>query len=155
MQLQPVGGTARQYSGTFSGDIAQFRAWSYNNGTSDTNNSMRDFFVNNLRVTTPGGGGSESYSTATVHIIREGGGTPPPNISNVDLALNGNGLEFTLTNSIPGAQYAVYATPFLFPSQNWQIVAGTVTNGSGGAIDLSITNGLLPTNYYRIGYIAP
>ena len=155
VQLQPVGGTARQYSGTFSGDIAQFRAWSYNNGTSDTNNSMRDFFVNNLRVTTPGGGGSESYSTATVHIIREGGGTPPPNISNVDLALNGNGLEFTLTNSIPGAQYAVYATPFLFPSQNWQIVAGTVTNGSGGAIDLSITNGLLPTNYYRIGYIAP
>ncbi len=129
----------------------QFHTWNYNCGT----DTERNVYFNSLAVTRSQAGGSESYSTATVHVIREGGGTPPPTISDVDLDLSGNGLQFRMSNSIPGAQYAVYATPFLFPSQNWRIVEGTVTNGTGAAIDLSITNGLLPTNYYRIGYIAP
>ena len=64
----------------------------------------------------------------------------------------GNGLQFGLTNSINGALYAVWASPTLIPTQNWQVVAGTERYGDGNAIDLTITNGLLPTNYYRIGY---
>ena len=155
VEVQPVGGTARQYVGTFAGEIAQFRAWSYNNGTSDTNNSMRDYFVDNLRITSPVAGGSESYSTATVHIIREGGGNTPPTISDVDTISSGGGAQFHLSGSISGAQYALYASPALFPSQHWQAVGGTVVAGTGGAIDLSITNGLLPTNYYRVGYTLP
>ena len=38
-------------------------------------------------------------------------------------------------------------------SKLWQIVAGTEKEGTGNAIDLSITNGLLPTNFYRTGYV--
>ena len=153
--VQPVGGTARQYVGTFAGEIAQFRAWSYNNGTSDGQNSNRDFFVNNLLITAPLAGDGESYSTATVHIIREASDTPPPVISEVDLISGGDGVQVSLTNSIPGAQYAIYDSHTLIPTQNWQIVAGTVVTGTGGAIDLSITNELLSTNYYRIGYTVP
>ena len=152
LQIQPVGGTARQYSGTFSGEIAQFRAWSYNNGKNDTNNWQRDFFVNNLRVTRQGTGGGEAYSAATVHVIREAGANTPPDIKDVELDLGGDGLAFNLTSSISGATYAVWASASLFPSQQWLLVEGTETNGTGSSIDLSITNGLLPTNYYRVGY---
>ena len=155
VEVQPVGGTVRQYVGTFAGEIAQFRAWSYDNGTSDTNNSMRDYFVDNLRITVPVGGGGESYSTATVHIVREPGSGSDPVISDIDPDLSGGRLTFNLAGSVSGAQYALYASPALFPSQNWQAVGGTVVTGTGGAIDLSITNGLLPTNYYRIGYTLP
>ena len=42
--------------------------------------------------------------------------------------------------------------PTLFPSQNWQKVAGTERAGDGNPMDLTITNGLLPTNFYRVGY---
>jgi len=152
LQVQPVGGTARQYSGALDGEIAQFRAWSYDNGTSDTNNWKRDYFVNHLRITSPGTGGGESYSSATVHVVREAGANPPPVISDMDVQGGGNSLQFGLTNSIDGALYAVWASSTLIPTQNWQIVAGTERYGDGNAIDLTITNGLLPTNYYRIGY---
>ena len=155
VEVQPVGGTARQYVGAFAGEIAQFRAWSYNNGTSDTNNSMRDYFVDNLRITSPVAGGSESYSTATVHIVREPGSGSEPVISDLDPDLGGGRLTFNLANSVSGAQYAIYASPALFPSQHWQAVGATVVSGTGGAIDLAITNGLPPTNYYRIGYTLP
>jgi Starch/carbohydrate-binding module (family 53)/Glycosyl hydrolase family 57 len=79
VEVHPLGGSARQYNGTFAGVITDFRAWSYNNGTLDGQNSNRDFYLDNLLVTTPVGG-SESYSIATVHIIRETDGSPviPP-----------------------------------------------------------------------------
>jgi len=152
LQVQPVGGTARQYSGSLDGEIAQFRAWSYDNGTGDTNNWKRDYFVNHLRIRSPGAGGGESFSSATVHVVREAGANPPPVISDMAVQGGGNGLLFGLTNSINGALYAVWASPTLIPTQNWQVVAGTERYGDGSAIDLTITNGLLPTNYYRIGY---
>ena len=91
--------------------------------------------------------------TATVAIVREASGTPPPDIADVDLIAGGSGLQFSLTTSISGATYAVWATSALIPTQNWQIVAGTEKEGTGNAIDLSITNGLLPTNFYRTGYV--
>ena len=81
--------------------------------------------------------------------------SPPPNISDADSILSGTGLQFNLTSSILNALYAIYDSPMLVPTQNWQIVTGTEVVGTGGAIDLSITNGLLPTNNYRIGYTLP
>lgn len=77
--VQPVGGTVRTYMGTFTGSIADFRAWSYNNGTDDGQNSNRDYFVDNLQITAPGGG-EGTYSTATVTIIRQGSGGESPSI---------------------------------------------------------------------------
>ena len=151
VEVQPVGGSVRQYTGTFSGPIAQFRAWSYNNGTSDTNNFHRDFFINNLGVTSMAGGG-ESTSAATVHVVRESGGDSPPLIAGMELQGGGNRLGFSLGSSVCGAEYAVWASSTLFPSQNWQKVAGTESNANGGPIDLTITNGLLPTNFFRVGY---
>ena len=90
-----------------------------------------------------------------MHVIRESGGAQPPNIQDVDPVSGTNGLQFTLTNSVAGAQYAVYSSLTLIPTQNWQIMTQTVETGTGGAIDLTLTNGLLPTNYYRVGYILP
>ena len=154
VEVHPLGGSARQYNGTFAGTIDNFRAWSDSNGTLDGQNSNRDYFIDDLRVTSPVAG-TPSNSTVTVHIIREAGETPPPDIADVDLIAGSGGLQFSLTNSIPGAEYAVWASAVLIPTQNWLIVSGTETNSNGGPIDLSITNGLLPTNFYRIGYTLP
>ena len=56
VKVTPVGGATRTFAGTVAGQISQFRAWSYNNGTADTNNWRRDFHFNNLSVTAPGTG---------------------------------------------------------------------------------------------------
>jgi len=153
VDVQPVGGTIRQYTGTFTNPIAQFRAWSYNNGTSDTNNSQRDYFINNLKVTRAASGNSAT-STATVHIIRQGDSNAPPFIHGFDPLPGNAGFGIRITSSISNAHYALYSTPFLFPSQNWQLVSGTMKTGTGAAIDLAITNFLSMTHYYRLGYIS-
>ncbi|MGD9611801.1 MAG: hypothetical protein AB7V22_02745 [Kiritimatiellia bacterium] len=149
VDVAPVGGTLRNYTGTYSGEIANFRAWSYSNGTDDGQNSNRDFFIDNLKVTSPSAGGVETYSDFVI-ATRQAGGSPQ--IVGMDLQAGGNGLGFTLGASISGATYAVWASPTLFPSQNWQRVDGTESNADGGPIDLMITNGLLPTNFFRVGY---
>ncbi len=48
VDVTPVGGSTRTYTGTFTGTIDEVRAWSANNGTGDEFNSNRDFFINNL-----------------------------------------------------------------------------------------------------------
>ena len=154
VDVQPVGGSTRQYTGVLSGTVSQFRAWSYNNGTSDTNNSQRDFFINNLRVTRAATG-SVATSTASVHILRSGGSNAPPVIPDFALLPGNAGFGIHLTNSVSNALYALYATPLLFPSQNWQIVNGSTRTGTGAALDLTLTNFLSTTNYYRLGYILP
>ena len=71
LSVTPVGGSERQYSGTLTGDVARFRAWSYNNGTGDEFNSNRDYFFNNLKITSPTPGGVVT-STHSVVITRAG-----------------------------------------------------------------------------------
>lgn len=153
VDVTPVGGAVRTYTGTFSGEIADFRAWSYSNGTSDGQNSNRDFFINHLKVTSPSAGGVEIHSDFVI-VTRQAsqGGGEPPVIAGLGLQTGGDGLSFSLGSSILGATYAVWASPTLFPSQNWQKVAGTERAGDGNPMDLTITNGLLPTNFYRVGY---
>ncbi|HMO49890.1 MAG TPA: carbohydrate-binding protein [Kiritimatiellia bacterium] len=68
--ITPVGGTARTYTGSFTGHIHNVRAWSFGNGTGDEFNSNRDYFVNNLMITSTGSGGS-STTSATVTIVRQ------------------------------------------------------------------------------------
>jgi len=155
VDLQPVGGALRQYTGTFAGDIEQFRAWSYNNGTSDTNNSMRDFFFDNLRITRTTSGGDEQFSTAVVHIIRSSDGNEAPHIHDMAVMSGNSGMQINLTNSIPGATYAIYATPMLLPTQNWQRVSGSSQVGDGGSIELAHTNVVDTYYFYRIGYELP
>ena len=151
VEVHPLGGSARQYNGTFTGSIDNFRAWSYNNGTLDGQNSNRDYFVDDLRITHPVAG-SESNSTAAVAIVREAAAESQPVILGVAFTAGGNGLGFSLGTSVSGATYAIWASPTLIPTQNWQKVAGTESNAGGGPLDLTITNGLLPTNYFRVGY---
>ncbi len=66
VKVTPSGGAARTYTGSFSGSVAELRAWSYSNGTSDTNNPKRDFYLNNLKIvdTVPSGEISASATTA-------------------------------------------------------------------------------------------
>jgi len=50
--ITPVaGGATRNYAGSFTGQIANVRAWSYSNGTGDGQNGNRDYFINNLQIT--------------------------------------------------------------------------------------------------------
>ncbi|MCO6401621.1 MAG: hypothetical protein J5I99_10390 [Verrucomicrobia bacterium] len=71
VKVVPNGGSARTYLGSFSGSVSELRAWSYSNGTSDTNNSNRDFYINDLKITAAAPSGEVSTS-ATAVITREG-----------------------------------------------------------------------------------
>ena len=76
--LHPVGGSPLTYVGNFEGEIHQFRAWSYNNGTDDGDNPNRNFFFNHLSIATPGVPGMISTS---VTITRDSDGGPSPQLS--------------------------------------------------------------------------
>ena len=130
--------------------IARFRAWSNGNGTDDGQNSNRDFFINNMVLTSPTEAGVATNSDFVIITRQPGAGAPV--IADIQPAPGGVGLQFGVNASINGATYAIWASPTLFPSQQWQAVTGTEQTGTGGDIDLSITNDLLPTNFYRIGY---
>lgn len=69
VEVTPVGGATRTYTGSYAGSIDNVRAWSYQNGTGDTNNTMRDYFINNLKLVShvPG---SEISTSETAVIIR-------------------------------------------------------------------------------------
>ncbi len=155
LTVLPQGGPARNYSGTLEANadqtVARFRAWSWSNGEG----SNYDYLLNNLLVTSPSAASVVTNSDFVI-ITRQAGGEPvPPQISNIDPTLSGDGIGFILSESINGATYAIWASSTLYPSQNWQRVDGTDIAGTGGTIDLSITNGLLPTNFYRVGYTVP
>lgn len=112
----------------------------------------RQMYVDNLKVTSPSAGGMEIYSDFVIVTRQGGGAAEPPSIANMDLQSGGDGLKFSLDSSVSGLTYAVWASPTLFPSQHWQRVDGTESNANGGPIDLTITNGLLPTNFFRVGH---
>jgi len=152
VSIQPVGGgDLRQYTGTVGGQIARFRAWSYSNGTDDGQNSNRDFFINNLKITSPSEPGVATNSDFVV-ITRQSGGGPVPPEMDFNPDFTGQGLGFRVMETVSGATYAVWASPVIFPTQNWQKIDSTETNAGGGPVDLSITNEVLRTNFYRVGY---
>lgn len=65
--LHPDGSSAQSYSGTITGSIESFRAWSYNNGTNDEQNHNRNFYFDNLQVIS-------ATDSASVTITRMSGG---------------------------------------------------------------------------------
>lgn len=143
--IQPVGGTARQYTNTIAGQIARFRAWSWSNGSG----SDYDYFVNNLKITSPTAGGIQTNADSVV-ITRMGN----PVLDSIDA--QGNGIfSFTVGGTIFGAEYAVYETPMLVPSQNWHMVEGSTWTGTGAAIEMVITNLVSTNSFYRVGYTIP
>lgn len=130
--------------------VRQFQVWNYNCGS----DMERNVYFNNFQLVRPGPGGGESHSTATIHIVRAADGELAPVITG--LAAGGaDGLCCGLAESVAGAAYAIYATETLVPTQNWQVVAGTVQIGTGGALELRLTNGLPAVGYYRIGFTPP
>ena len=94
VEVHPLSGSARQYSGIFTGSIDNFRAWSYNNGTLDGQNSNRDFYINDLQATSETAG-TESNSTATVYIIRQASGGGPTTIESISMEA-GVGFSFNI-----------------------------------------------------------
>ncbi len=70
VDITPVGGATRTYTGTFTGSIDQVRAWSANNGTDDEDNPERNFFIDHLQITDDSGGSSSRVSSS-VTITRE------------------------------------------------------------------------------------
>jgi len=149
VDITPVGGAKRTYTGTFSGDIAKFRAWSWSNGANDGNNSNRDYFLGAMKITSPGSGGTQVYSDFVV-VTRQAAGSAP-SIEGFVLHTGSGTMDLSIPASQIGITYAVWESPTLIPTQNWQKVQGSSKSGTGGAIDLAITNMLLPLNFYRIG----
>ena len=135
-------------NGAFSGTISQVRFWSYSGGVGEDYN----FFCNDLNLYEAGGG--LVSTSATVTITREAGGAPAePVISDIQLQGGGaGGLNLSIPDSQIGLNYAIWASPTLFPSSNWQKVIGSTKPGTGEAIDLPIDDSGMPINFYRIGY---
>lgn len=136
-----------EVTGSFVGPLTDVRWWSWNGGEG----SNYDFFFDSIRALSPGS--SVASTSAVVTITREAGGAPAvPGISNVQLQGEGaGGLSLSLSASESGVTYALWASPTLFPSSNWQKVTGSEQPGTGGTVELSITNMFLPLNFYRVG----
>ena len=111
-------------------------------------------YFNSLQLVRPQAGGGESYSVATVHVVRAPGDESAPEIAALETPA-GQGLQFSLTHSVAGATYAIYASDTLVPTQNWRMVTGTAQTGTGGSLELTLTNDLPAVSYYRIGFIFP
>ncbi len=76
VDVTPVGGATRTYTGTFTGQLTEMRAWSANNGTDDEFNPNRDFFFDNLLLTEEGsGGGVPVSSSRTITRLDDDGDT--------------------------------------------------------------------------------
>ena len=149
--VSPVGGSLWQASGPVTGIVSQLRAWSYDNGADDGQNHNRNFFVDNLKITRIASGGGEEYSTAVVHIIRAAGGQEPM-IQNIALDNLSGDMQVNLADTVNGATYAIWASPTLTPTQNWQLVTGTDLPGTGGPLQLHCPAPAENTLYYRVGY---
>ncbi len=154
-KISPNGSSARTYEGNLNANadsaITLFRAWNNSAGSGPD----YDVFFNRV-TTTDVGSGAGIVTNDTITIVRQAdtNGVPPV-IGEMALGAGGDGLQFSLGSSVSGAEYAVWASVTLFPSQNWQKIVGTESNADGGPIDLTLTNGLLPTNFFRVGYVLP
>ena len=150
LSLNGVSFTGTLIAAASGGGIRQFQTWNYNCGP----DMERNVYFNPLELVRPQSGGGESYSVATIHVVRAADAAPAPVIENLGAA-SGGGLRFNLAASVSGAPYAIYASETLFPTQNWQVVEGTVQTGTGGDLELSLTNDLPALGFYRIGYAQP
>ena len=83
VNITPQGLSTMTYTGSFSGVVDNFRAWSYNNGIIDSpENANRDYFFNNLKITAPAAGSVVTSSTFVV-ITRLPGGSGDSNSDGV------------------------------------------------------------------------
>lgn len=150
LALNGVSFTGTLIAASSGTDVRQFQAWNYDCG----NDTDRNVYFNALELVRPQTGESEAYSVATLHVVRAADGNAGPAIENLE-TVSGGGLRFNLSASISGAAYAIYASETLVPTQNWQVVAGTAQTGTGGALELSLTNDVPALGFYRIGYTQP
>lgn len=150
VNITPVGGSTRTYTGAVSGVVNSFRAWSYQNGTADGNNSNRDFFFKGLKITSPAAGGWTNHSDSII-VIRDAQ-SEPPEINAALLQIGAGNLQLSINGSAPGVTYAIWSSPMLMPTANWQKVVGSEHIGDGATINLVLTNLNLSTNFYRIGF---
>jgi hypothetical protein len=120
--ITPLGGSARTYSGSFSGAIARFHAWHY----SATGGEDHNFYFNDLKITsqTPG-----DLKQDFVTITREDDGNPRIEYTGSrSLTLGDAGaafdLEFSLTNATAASWSAALTTVGGSHVQSWSGVAG-------------------------------
>ena len=110
--------------------------------------------MDDLKITRTTSSGGEEYSTAVVHIIREAGDGQPV-IEHMAVEQISGDIQVNLNETLNGASYAIWASPALFPSQNWQIVTGTARTGNGGPLQLDCPAPAADLLFYRVGYTTP
>lgn len=168
--VTPVGGSMRQYTGTVAGAVSEFRAWSYNNGTADGQNSNRNFYFDNLAITEPGSG-SGSTTSDTVVITRSGsggdadgdgiadayetihGGCSTCLVASADLDLDGaSNLDEFIADTIPTNGASVYTDRIVFASGagEMSLQAGPPTSAAR-EYDVFWSNDLLGSNWVASG----
>ena len=134
VEVTPSGGSPRTYTGSFTGEINNLRAWSYQNGSDDEQNSNRDFFINNLKVTSPSEGGSQTHVDFVI-VTRQAGDVVRPPIPAITFEA-GVGFSFAIPDgysllSVEGA------TEVIGQAWNWETLT-EVTDYSiaGGEITI-------------------
>ena len=114
----------------------------------------RQMYFNHLAITLPSAGGVATNRDFVIitRLPKDG-----PVFSGMTPTGEGSGgFAFRLANTAVGSTYAVWQSPSLFPDPAWVLVPGSAQPGSGGLLDLSITNGLLePMNFYQIRVSTP
>lgn len=136
VDVTPVGGSTRTYTGTVPGTIDQVRAWSANNGTDDEFNSNRDFFVNNLAIEGDGGSTTDHVSVS-VTITRDEGDDDSNEDGVPDWWYNQHGLDPQtpgLGDQRPADHHFTYREMFLLdlePADD-TVPALTIEMGSNG-----------------------
>ena len=124
--ITPLGGSARTYTGSFSGTIARFHAWHYStNGGEDHN-----FYFNDLKISSETPGAKKQDS---VTITREDDGNPRVEYTGSRSLMLGDAgapfdLDFSLANATAASWSAALTTLSGSHVQSWSGVAGATWN---------------------------
>jgi hypothetical protein len=154
-EVTPVGGSVRQFSGSLAAPATRFRAWSYNNGTGDGQNSNRDYFINNLAITSLSAGGVEPTPTSSSSPARR---RPHSRRSSATSTGHRSRGRPAVQPRQQHQRRHLCRLGQPHPHSHPELAAGRRAPPSVRAAAPSTCpspTALLPTNFYRIGYTQP
>ena len=140
--ITPLAGAALTYTGTFTGSINNFRAWSSNNGTADTNNPNRDFFFDYPAITSAGVPGTATNTQIRIIRLPPGPVNPDANDDGVpDSWMIQHGFDINTPATNKGANGMSHRESFLAglnPHDETDFLGlRRIMKGAGGHVSMS------------------